>query len=168
MRAWISARSRATTIWVRLRLTVRAIQQHGHFDFLREVLPAVMPLSMALQDREGREENPELVRLMAASAEAGPSEGAGAATKTRVMRKAPSKPRVEKTPEEPVPPKADLAAARAARRLSRSANADAHEAGESTPAVTNEESTAEAPAEAPAEAAADGATEHTEESIAIE
>lgn len=168
MRAWIGARSRATTIWVRLRLTVRAIQQHGHFDFLREVVPAVMPLSMALQDREGREENPELVRLMAASAEAGPNEGTSAATKTRVIRKAPSKPRVEKTPEEPVPPKADLAAARAARRLSRSANADAHGAGESAPAVTNEETTAEAPASAAASAAADDAAERKGGSIAIE
>ena len=116
-------------------LTVHAVQQNEHLDFLRDVVPALMPLSSALQARETRVENPELARLMASAGEVEEGDEADAPAapgKPKVVRKAPSKPRAEKPPAEKpaeAPSKEDLAAARAARRLSRNAQADAREAG---------------------------------------
>ncbi|WFD36498.1 DNA-directed DNA polymerase [Malassezia cuniculi] len=143
---------------------VRAVQQNAHLDFLRDVIPAMVPLSSALQMRENHEENPELIRLMANDPDAETNEAKlPEAAKPRVIRKAPaktpskapsktpSKARAEKTVEpEEAPAKEDLAAARAARRLSRSANAEAN--ARASPSEQNAQANANANAGANADA----------------
>ena len=49
MRGWRSAKWSATMIWVRVHdlYSAKAVTQNEYMDFLRDIVPMTMPLSMA-------------------------------------------------------------------------------------------------------------------------
>ena len=57
MRGWRSAKWSATMIWVRVHdlYSAKAVMQNEYMDFLRDIVPMTMPLSMALKLREERD-----------------------------------------------------------------------------------------------------------------
>ena len=57
MRGWRSAKWSATMIWVRVcdLYSAKAVTQNEYMDFLRDIVPMTMPLSMALKLREERD-----------------------------------------------------------------------------------------------------------------
>ena len=57
MRGWRSAKWCATMIWVRVHdlYSAKAVTQNEYMDFLRDIVPMTMPLSMALKLREERD-----------------------------------------------------------------------------------------------------------------